>query len=109
MVLGRSTACRPRIRSRPLVPAFCHLPCLISKDPPPLDLGQVVDARRLPEQVSVPLQQRSGIGRGDVTKDRSSAARQGLPSETPVSNDTVDRKTDLAPDPCAAFDRAVWG
>jgi hypothetical protein len=48
------------IRSRRLFPRFGHVPCLISKDPPPLDLGRVVDARWLPEQVSVPLQQRSG-------------------------------------------------
>jgi hypothetical protein len=44
-----------RIRSRRLLPQFGHVPCLISKDPPPLDLGRVVDARWLPEQVSVPL------------------------------------------------------
>jgi len=43
----------------------------------------------------------------DVTKDRSLAACQGLPSGT-VSNDKIVREASLALDPGAASDRAVW-
>jgi hypothetical protein len=43
-----------------------HLPCLISKDPPLLDLGWIVDARRLAEDVGPLPQQRSGTRRSEL-------------------------------------------
>jgi len=55
-----------RIRSRRLLPAFGHSPCLIGKGPPLLDLGWIVDASWLAEKVSPPLQQRCGADRGEL-------------------------------------------
>ena len=52
-------------RSR-LLPAFGHLPGLIGKGPPPLDLGLIVDTSWRAEEVSSPLQQRGGIGRSGI-------------------------------------------
>jgi len=54
-----------------LLPAFGHLPGLIGKSPQPLDLGWIVDAPRLAEEVSPPLQQSCGVsgcccGRGQA-------------------------------------------
>jgi hypothetical protein len=46
---------------RPPLPAFRDSRCLVSKDLTPLDRGWIVDARRLPDQVSTFLQQRGGI------------------------------------------------
>jgi hypothetical protein len=50
-----------KLRLRPLLPAFRDSRCLVSKYPTPLDRGWIVDARRLPDQVSTLLQQRGGI------------------------------------------------
>ena len=49
---GWHSAARGHGSGRPLLPALCHVRCLVSKGPPLLDLGGIIDALWLPGDVS---------------------------------------------------------
>lgn len=49
---------------RLLLPALCHVRCLVSRGPPLRDLDGIVDALWLPGDLSPLIQQRGGTGRG---------------------------------------------
>jgi hypothetical protein len=77
---------------RMLLPASGQFGCLIGDDLPPLDIGPVVHAGWLPDQVSPLFQQRGSIGRSGLhgTRRLRHALMQrcraaGGPGELPCS------------------------